>query len=73
MQIFSDIVEINGKNESVHGKIVSDGKETSEKINDTESAADDVPVENRLNMDRTTSNKKTLFSKKRSINSGFKW
>ena len=73
MQIFSDIVEINGKNESVNGKIVSDGKETREKINDTESAADYVPVENPLNMNRTTSNNKTLLSKKRSINSGFKW
>ena len=73
MQIFSDIVEINGKNENVNGKIVSDGKETSEKINDTESAADYVPVENSLNMNRTTSNNKTLLSKKRSINSGFKW
>ena len=61
---FSDInVEIQGENEmSVTEKIILDGKEMRENINDTENEKEFASDEDPLNMHRTASNEETLIT-----------
>ena len=57
---FSDIIEIQGKNESIAGKIISDSTETSESINNTGTKY--ASVEDPQSMHRTASNEVPLIS-----------
>ena len=57
---FSNIVKIESKNENVTEKVISDGTEMSESINDTDK---EFSVKDPLNMLRTASNEATLVSK----------
>ena len=61
---FSDIVKIESKNENVTEKVISDGTEMSESINDTDK---EFSVKDPLNMLRTASNETTLVSKNPNI------
>ena len=56
---FSDIVKVKEKNGSVTDKIISDRREMSEIINDTE--AEYASTEDSLSMHITTSPKQILF------------
>ena len=58
---FSNIVKIQGENGSAIEKIISEGKEMSENINDTESEIECASVEDPLNIHRISSNWTTFF------------
>ena len=59
---FSNIVKIQGENGSAIEKIISEGKEMSENINDTKNETECASVKDPLNIHRISSNGQLFFS-----------
>ena len=59
---FSNIVKIQGENGSVIEKIISEGKEMNENINDTENETECASVKDPLSIHRISSNGQLFFS-----------